>query len=194
MPDTPPIRKRMRRWEIPTDLRFATFSCQHRLPLLKNQRICAALLASIASARSRLGLRVFAWVFMPEHVHLVCRPAEGATLERALRSIKMSIAKRAIERWKAFDAPILRRVADEVGRPRFWQKGGGFDRNVRDMDEFAREVRYVHRNPVERGLVSRPEDWCWSSVRWWMGTRGQEFECDAPPGRPGTWDLWTGYK
>ena len=45
---------------------------------------------------------------------------------------------------------------------RFWQKGGGFDRNVRDDAEFSREVRYVHHNPVERALVTRPEDWTWS--------------------------------
>jgi hypothetical protein len=79
------------------------------------------------------------------------------------------------------------------GAVRFWQKGGGFDRNVRDMEEFCREVRYVHRNPVTRGLVERPEDWKWSSVRWWMGMREGEVERDPPPGDPKPWERWLGY-
>lgn len=112
---------------------------------------------------------MFAWVLMPEHVHLLCCPGDGETLGHSLRLIKMSVAKAVLARWAALDAPILGRVADAVGRHRFWQKGGGFDRNVRSDGEFEREVRYIHRNPVERGLVPRPEDWRWSSVHWWMG-------------------------
>jgi hypothetical protein len=96
-------------------------------------------------------------------------------------------------RWKSINAPILTRIADATGRPRFWQKGGGFDRNVRSEAEFAREVRYIHRNPVERGLVKTPPEWPWSSVRWWMGLREGEVECDPPAGPPGSWDRWKGF-
>ncbi len=183
----------MRRREIPGGVRFATFGCQHRLPLLRNPGICELLLRRLALARASLGLRVFAWVLMPEHAHILCRPGDDGTLEHALRSVKMSVAKSVIERWKRLRAPILLRVADATGTPRFWQKGGGFDRNVRDDAEFAQEVRYIHLNPVEAGLVARPEEWRWSSVRWWMGARTGEFECDPPPGGPGAWDGWDGF-
>jgi hypothetical protein len=36
---------------------------------------------------------------------------------------------------------------------------------VRDYHEFTVKLRYLHRNPVERGLVVNPEDWKWSSYR-----------------------------
>ena len=52
---------------------------------------------------------------------------------------------------------------------------------MRGEEEFCREVTYVHQNPVKRGLVERPEMWRWSSVRWWMGERDGEVECDSPP-------------
>jgi len=42
------------------------------------------------------------------------------------------------------------------GKDTFLERGGGFDRNVRDLAEFTRHVRYIHRNPVERGLVEHP--------------------------------------
>ena len=40
-----------------------------------------------------------------------------------------------------------------------------FHRNVRDDEEFIQELKYIHRNPVKRGLVENPEDWPWSSYR-----------------------------
>jgi putative transposase len=53
----------------------------------------------------------------------------------------------------------------EPGEPaQLWQKRY-YDRNVRDHREFLEKLRYIHRNPVKRGLVQRPEDWPWSSFR-----------------------------
>lgn len=127
---------------------------------------------------------------MPEHVHLLVQPAEGSTIDLALRSIKVSVAKRAIERWKELQAPILNKITDINGHPRFWQPGGGFDRNVRDEAELSRTIKYIHLNPVERGLVAKPENWPWSSVRWWMGKRDGEFACYEPPG---SWSRWKGF-
>ena len=179
----PPIRKRMHRREEIGRSRFITFSCHGRLPLLSNDGICQKLLEAIDRSRQEHGFKLFAWAIMPEHVHLLLRPAEGAPLDRALKSMKLSVAKAVIARWRELKAPILERIVDSDGSPQFWLPGGGFDRNVRSLREFTRHVRYIHRNPVERGLVARAEDWRWSSVAWWIGEREGEFPCDPPPGR-----------
>lgn len=187
------IRKRMRRWESTGAVRFITFSCQRRLPLLGRPAIRDALTSALVAARREHGFELFAWVVMPEHVHLLVRPRPDSLLEEPLRSLKTSVSKTVIQRWKETDAPILDRIRTSRGRPRFWQKGGGFDRNVRNLGEFCREVKYTHRNPGKRGLVENPEDWKWSSMRWWMGIREGEVECDPPPGDPRIWQLWKGY-
>lgn len=192
MTDPHPIRKRMKRWEIPGDIRFVTFSCERRLPLLGHPSIRDLWVMRMASARRAHAFQLYAWVVMPEHIHLLLRPSPTAPLDRILRSIKLSVAKRVIGRWRQLDAPVLHRIRLADGSPRFWQKGGGFDRNVRGIPEFCRHVRYIHRNPVKRGLVVKAEDWQWSSVRWWMGAL-QECPCDPPPGPPGSWDRWKGY-
>jgi putative transposase len=189
-----PIRKRMRRWEHQGTVRFVTFSCQRRLPLLGNPAIRDLFAAQLAGARTGHGFELFAWVVMPEHVHLLARPRPDATLTEALRSLKTAVAKRVIGRWRELRAPVLGQLRTPRGPLRFWQKGGGFDRNVRNAREFCREVRYIHRNPAERELVKEPEDWKWSSVRWWMGERTGEIECDPPPGDPRSWAAWQGYK
>ena len=52
---------------------------------------------------------------------------------------------------------------------RFWQRGGGYDRNLNEPAAIDAEIEYFHNNPVRRGLVSRAEDWRWSSVAWYAG-------------------------
>lgn len=54
------------------------------------------------------------------------------------------------------------RPEDQPGS--FWQKRH-YDRNVRGAQEFTVKLRYLHRNPVKRGLVKEPGDWKWSSFR-----------------------------
>lgn len=187
------VRKRLRRREVSGAVRFITFSCHRRLPLLGHPAIRDLFARELGAARLAHAFELLAWVVMPEHVHLLMRPRRGEPLAAALRSLKTAVAKQVVARWRELRAGILDEIRTCRGGVRFWQKGGGFDRNVRDEAEFCREVRYTHRNPVERGLVVRPEDWAWSSVRWWMGRRDGEVACDPPPGDPRSWATWKGY-
>ncbi len=73
----------------------------------------------------------------------------------------------------------LESIRTKDGKERFWQPGGGFDRNIRDGKELAREIEYIHQNPVKRGLVEKPTDWKWSSARWYAGIRAGTLSIDS---------------
>jgi REP-associated tyrosine transposase len=62
---------------------------------------------------------------------------------------------------------------------RFWQPGGGCDRNVTEMATLRVMIGYIHANPVRRGLVARLEDWEGPSARWFAGIRPVKIEMDA---------------
>ena len=196
-----PIRKRMRRREGTGAVRFITFSCERRLPILGASDARDIFAGSLRAARERFGFELFAWVLMPEHVHMLLRPAAGARLDRALLAMKLSAAQRLLRYLRIARDPLLERVVRPDGAPRLWQKGGGFDRNVRSDSEFQREVRYIHRNPVAGELVQRPTDWAWSSARWWtarqegreMPAGRNDIPCDWPPGDERAWAMWEGY-
>jgi len=141
----------MRRREADGDARFVTFSCFHRLPLLREPGAADCFDA----ARRRGAFRLYAWVVMPEHVHLLVRPA-GGVLAVSLHSLKTSVAKSMLARWRRDGSGDLGPLMAEDAGPCFWQRGGGFDRNVRGPDAFTKHVRYIHRNAVERGLVEAP--------------------------------------
>ncbi len=63
---------------------------------------------------------------------------------------------------------------------RFWQAGGGFDRNLFEWDEIEEKINYIELNPVRRRLVKEPDDWVWSSVRARTGINGVPLQVDAP--------------
>ena len=103
---------------------------------------------SLERTRVLYGMRVYGFVVMPEHVHLLVSEPERGTIANAMQSLKISSAKR-------------RSQVRGPGDPG-WQKRY-HDCNIRDYDEFVEKLRYIHRNPVKRGLVGRPEAWPWSS-------------------------------
>ncbi len=115
---------------------------------------------------------------MPEHVHLLILPAEQSKISRILHFIEKPTANRVIA-WGLKDDPTFllrmeqRRPSGKIIR-RFWQPGGGYDRNVRSAREVHQKIRYLHANPVRRGLVENPGDWPWSSWRAW------EYDVDEP--------------
>ena len=141
----------LERWHESGLTHFLTFSCYQRRPYLLDKQCCDAVLAALEAARLRFGMRVYGYVVMPEHVHLlVSEPARG-TLADVMHFVKLSSVKRL---------RLMRIERGEIGS--LWQKRY-YDRNLRSYDDFVEKLRYIHRNPVKRGLVANPEDWTWSS-------------------------------
>lgn len=105
---------------------------------------------------------------MPEHVHVVVYPGEVPELtSRFLQAVKEPVARKAIHYLKNVAPAWLARVTVREGqrlRHRFWQPGGGYDRNVTSIQSLRAMIDYLHANPVRRGLVARAEDWEWSSA------------------------------
>jgi len=185
--------KQLRRWEHLRSARFMTFSCQGRLPLFTNPRIMDLFAGKLSETRQRYRIRLYAYVVMPEHVHLLFHPGQ-VHWEEMTNLLKTQFSKVVLKRWRSLgpaSAAVLAAI-DVDGRPRFWKHGGGFDRNVRSLKELLKELRYIHMNPVKRGLVRRPEAWKWSSVGWWMG-RGGLVDCDYPGDDVERWKRWKGF-
>ena len=108
---------------------------------------------------------------MPEHVHLLLSEPDRELLATALQSLKVAVSKSVAGRGAGpggLSHVSAQTRGANVGHPReperLWQSRY-YDRNVRDHEEFVEKLRYIHRNPVKRGLVERPEDWPWSSFR-----------------------------
>jgi putative transposase len=142
----------LRRFQQSGQSHFLTFSCFRRQPNFNSAEIYDLLVQCLENMRRRFALCIYGYVVMPEHVHLLVNEPKQASLADAIHFLKLSFAKQ------------LRSRGSAVEPGSFWQKRY-YDRNVRDVREFMIKLRYLHRNPVKRGLVKEPGEWKWSSFR-----------------------------
>lgn len=169
MMESQPHRKKLRRYEIPSGLRFLTFSCRHRLPLFDADEIKQAFVERIRFVHAKQGAELIAWVIMPEHVHLLVRPTQAEfPIPSYLVSLKTQFAKQVVSLWRRTDGPCLKKIQDGKGHCSFWKPGGGYDRNIESSAELIEKINYIHLNPVRRDLCEHREDWAWSSARSYM--------------------------
>jgi putative transposase len=176
-------RKTCRRYNDLGHAHSLTFSCFHRQPLLSKSRTCGWLADAILLARQRHAFHLWAYVFMPEHVHLLIWPTREYDISKILATIKQSVVRKAIP-WLRLNAPdFLPRLLDQqpTGRRiyRFWQRGGGYDRNITEPTTIFAEIDYFHINPVRRGLCETAIDWLWSSAADHAGIRRGPLPLDV---------------
>jgi putative transposase len=158
-----------------------TFSCYRRFTFLSAERTCAWLADAIEAAREAKQFAVWAYVFMPEHAHVVVFPHDPEHNVAMIRKvIKSPVAKQAIQFLKEHAPDWIPRITRNRGariEHLFWQSGGGYDRNLTNPKTLLATIDYIHMNPVRRGLVERATDWKWSSAGWFAG----EKKCPLVP-------------
>jgi len=91
---------------------------------------------------------LYAWVIMPNHVHVILRPR---------------IELPSLTRWlKSRTGRMANRILGQTGTP-FWQDES-FDHWIRSDEELQKLIEYVEGNPVKAGLAQFPRQWPWSSA------------------------------
>ncbi len=139
----------LKRYQESRQLHFVTFSCYHRAPLLGSANARNAFLTALERTRSWYDFYIVGYVVMPEHVHLLVSEPERGTLSLSLQMMKQVVSRKLL-----------------IGprREPFWQPRY-YDFNVWSEAKRLEKLRYMHRNPVKRGLAASPEAWDWSSFR-----------------------------
>ncbi len=149
-----------------------TFSCYQRRPLLDSEvrRDLGLDILERVRRRYRLGGVLLAYVVMPEHVHLLLSEPQRGTLSTVIQALKLGFFRSLCGSGDNLN-PESRRSGETRGTRsvprRFWEHRF-YDFNVRTERKRVEKLRYIHRNPVKRGLVESPELWRWSSFHCYM--------------------------
>jgi putative transposase len=137
-------------------LHFITFSCYGRMPLPDSRAAKETFERTLERVRIWYGCSIAGDVVMPEHVHLLLSEPERSKLSVTIQMLKQ----------------ITSQELRAKHLPCFWQVRY-YDFPVWSEAKRIEKLRYMHRNPVKRGLVARPEDWKWSSFdHYATGTEG----------------------
>ena len=129
------------------------------MPLLRTPTARDAFLRILKEVRDEFDFALLGYVVMPEHVHLLMSEPNVGDPSSAMKALK-------------------ERTARELGEMRLWQQRF-YDFNVHSSDKKNEKLNYMHFNPVKRGLVETPDDWRWSSCRFY--TKGERGLCPPNP-------------
>jgi len=150
---------------------FITAVAKNRLPIFQTDAIKIVSCKAIDEARTSCGFLLFAYVIMPDHLHLLTdRPREPS---KVLQFIKGIVSRRVLGylKEKKYEASLRKLEHDD------WKRNHRYSLWQHDSDVFSiisesafmQKVNYIHQNPVRAGLAKCPEDYRWSSARFWKG-------------------------
>ena len=144
-------------------LHFITFSCRQRRPLLGSPARRDLFLEILEQVRCSYGFVVVAYVVMPEHVHLLISEPRKGNPSVVMQVLKQRFAHRVLAALRIDGSRPLR--GQETGETdHVWQRRF-YDFVVWSERKQIEKLKYMHRNPVKRGLVAEPDQWAWSSFR-----------------------------
>ena len=178
-------RKTIRHFHNVGDVHEFTFSCYRRSSLLVDDRRCVILAEALDEACLQEEMDLVAYVFMPEHVHLLVYPRrENPDLGRFLALVKQPTSKAIKSILEGEDRGLLQTLTVQE-RPdktcfRFWQEGPGYDRNVFSAKVVHATIEYIHNNPIRRGLCTTPSEWRWSSIHFYEASPEMRLRCGPP--------------
>jgi len=105
---------------------------------------------------------------MPNHVHLLIWPLQEkydiAKVDSGIKGVMSKRYKKHLSQTEPGKLKLFMVPSRGVEVFRFWQPGGGFDRNLWNAKAIRQVIEYIEVNPVRKGLAASPEDYRWSSA------------------------------
>jgi putative transposase len=153
--------KGLKRYYGQDHLHYLTCSCYHRQPWLAKPRRRDPFSQILEETRQGYGFVVVGYVVMPDHIHLLISEPMRGTPSTVMQVVKQRYARSVLRREMriSVQSELWPDSEEHVWQRRF------YDFNVWSARKRIEKLRYMHRNPVKRGLVLEPEQWEWSSFR-----------------------------
>lgn len=154
--------------DLPSQPYFVTAATVNRQPMFRNRQAAELMLAELGRLRHELDFALLAFVVMPDHVHLLLVPSAKADLSRIMQSVKGRFARLWNQRC---------RRTGSLWQSRYYESA------VRTEAQLTRWIEYIHRNPVQAGLASIPEEYPYCSSAGRLETDLETYLDDSCPGR-----------
>ncbi len=166
----------------PEGVYFVSFAVVDWLDVFTRNEYKDILLDSLSYSQQNKGMEVFSWCIMTNHIHLVFRSVGELKPEILLGDFKRFTSRKIIQ--AIIDNPKESRKDWLLEQ---FKKAAGQSSNVNDYQFWRHDnkpielwsnkvitekINYIHRNPVEEGLVFRPEDYVYSSAMDYSGEKG----------------------
>ena len=154
---------------------FLTSTIIAWVPVFTRRPYFDIILTALKYCRLEKGLKIFAYVIMDNHLHLI---GQAENLSAILKDFKSFTAREIIRQAEQDDKQWLLQQFDcykkeykQGSKFQVWQEG--FHPKLLGSEDMVRQkIAYIHHNPVRAGLVDQPEDWPYSSARNYLSGAG----------------------
>jgi len=145
----------VQRYYVPNAMVFLTQVVDRREPIFQEERYVLLLRTVLRNVKELHPFVMVAYVFLPDHFHLLIRTTASSTFSDVMHSLKYNFTRE------------YKQMIGVAGSMHFWQKSF-WDHVIRDEQDLQNHLGYIHYNPVHHKLVTRPEAWLHSSYCEWQ--------------------------
>jgi REP element-mobilizing transposase RayT len=159
----------------PESLYFVTITAVRHAHLFQRDVMRRLLVDYLDSLRGRKQIEQYAFVIMPNHLHIIIRCLPPETLADIIRNYKSIAADRLIRQYEAENKhealQFLATPAAQSDKQHYqvWEEGYNA-KEIFSPDFLIQKMTYIHNNPCQPhwNLVGKPEDYLWSSARYYL--------------------------
>jgi putative transposase len=146
------IIRRNHRLYITEGLYFITSITANRNPTFQDQEAVELLKNTLHNVKQLYPFAMQAYVFLPDHFHLLIKPNQSITISQIIHSFKRNFT---------FNYKKTKNIPNSDSIT-LWQYGS-WDHVIRDENDYNKHLDYIHYNPVKHGYVTKPEDFSHTS-------------------------------
>lgn len=162
-----------------TALYFLTFSTIGWVDIFTRKRYKDIVVESLRYCQKEKGLKIYSWVLMSNHIHLIVKAAENYQLSAIIRDFKRHTSKMIVlsienepESRSEWLLPLLQKAGKEKGQNHQLWRNDNHPIELYSNDVINQKTDYIHNNPVVNGIVLNAEDFVYSSARNFCGEDG----------------------
>jgi REP element-mobilizing transposase RayT len=145
--------------ELKNEIYFVTLTIQRWYYLFDRHDRWEILLKALQYYQKNNDLKIYAWVFMINHIHLIFQIDDSVDFLRSFKSYTSHQLKDDL----LLTEPDVLRLFRFKGGYYIW-RNKNFPELIQTEDFFYQKVKYIEENPVKKGYVYNPEDWKYSSA------------------------------
>lgn len=164
------------------ELYFVTSTVVDWIDIFTRPKYKHIILESLAYCQQKKGLKIYAWVLMSNHLHMIVSSATEASVSDILRDFKKFTSKRILteleidpqesrREWMLDRFHFAGANDKKISKYRFWQEGC-HQELIYLYDFYMQKLNYIHNNPVRQEIVARPEEYLYSSAVNYAGEKG----------------------
>jgi putative transposase len=159
------FRRNLPHWQLPGSIYFVTFRTYKNLELPESSK---KIIQDTILFQDSKSCNIFAYVIMPDHIHIILRPIEISKNEY----YNLSEIMKAIKGYssKVIKKNFLKETEEaQTGRSVLSKhifQAESFDRIIRNEKELFEKLNYIINNPIKKGLIEKGKDYIWLYINY----------------------------